>query len=41
MYAFQLLGALTYQSNVVDENEILYIVGVAMVITPIVYFIQE
>ena len=40
MYAFQLLSAITIESNIVDENEILYIVAVNMVITPIIYFIR-
>lgn len=40
MYAFQLFSAITFKSNIIDENEILYIVGIAMVITPIVYFVR-
>ncbi|WP_229665639.1 hypothetical protein [Croceivirga lutea] len=40
MYGFQLLSVLTLESNVTDENEILYIVVVAMVITPVVYFVR-
>lgn len=37
MYSFQLLNVVLYESGRLDENEILYVVGVTMVITPIVY----
>nr|WP_286941742.1 hypothetical protein [Allomuricauda sp.] len=40
MYGFQLFSVLTYESNKVDENEILYVIAVTMVIVPIVYFIR-
>ena len=40
MYSFQLYNVLTFESNKVDENEILYVIAVTMVITPIVYFIR-
>jgi len=31
---------LTYESKQIDENEILYIIGVTIVVVPIVYFIR-
>lgn len=40
MYSFQLFGVLTYESKQIDENEILYIIGVTIVVVPIVYFIR-
>lgn len=40
MYAFQLFTVLFGDSAKVDENEILYVLGVSMVVTPIVYFIR-
>lgn len=40
MYSFQLYNVLTYKSNNLDENEILYIVAVTMVVVPVVYFIR-
>ena len=40
MYSFQLFSVLTYESNQIDENEILYVIGVTMVVVPIVYFIR-
>ena len=40
MYSFQLFSVITYESNRIDENEILYIIAVTMVIVPIVYFIR-
>ena len=39
VYSFQLYNVLTYESNKVDENEILYVIAVTMVIVPVVYFI--
>ena len=39
MYSFQLVQAFR-ETELIDENEILYVVGVSMVITPIVYFIR-
>lgn len=40
MYSFQLFAVLTFDSNIVDENEVMYVVAVTMVVTPIVYFIR-
>ncbi|UJH67223.1 hypothetical protein [Allomuricauda sp. SCSIO 65647] len=40
MYSFQLLRVLTYESNKIDENEIMYVIAVTMVVVPIVYFIR-
>ena len=40
MYAFQLVAVFTFESGKVDENEILYVIGVSMIITPVVYFIR-
>ena len=40
MYSFQLYSVLSFDSNKIDENEILYIIAVTMVIVPIVYFIR-
>lgn len=40
MYSFQLYNVLTFDSNKIDENEILYVIAVTMVIVPIVYFIR-
>ena len=40
MYSFQLFSVLTYESKQIDENEILYIIGVTIVVVPIVYFIR-
>ncbi len=40
MYSFQLYNVLTYESNNIDENEILYVIAVTMVIVPVVYFIR-
>jgi hypothetical protein len=41
MYAFQLfIGLYGSSSSKVDENELLYLLGVCMVIIPIVYFIR-
>ncbi|WP_435625592.1 hypothetical protein [Flagellimonas sp.] len=42
MYSFQLYGAIktTEATDAIDENEILYILAVTMVITPVVYFIR-
>jgi hypothetical protein len=40
MYAFQLFVAIYGESFKVDENELLYLLGVCMVIIPIVYFIR-
>ena len=41
MYAFQLF-AIIYNDNkaAIDENEILYVLAVTAVITPVVYFIR-
>ena len=40
MYSFQLYSVWSFESNKVDENEILYVVAVTMVVVPIVYFIR-
>lgn len=40
MYSFQLFSVLTFESGIVDENEILYVIAVTMVVVPIVYFIR-
>ncbi len=40
MYSFQFFAVLNYESGIVDENEILYIVAVTMVVVPLVYFIR-
>ena len=40
MYSFQLYSVTSRSSNVVDENEILYVIAVTMVIVPVVYFIR-
>lgn len=40
MYAFQLFSVITFESSIIDENEILYVVGISMIITPVVYFIR-
>ncbi|ADV51421.1 hypothetical protein I2486_20525 [Cellulophaga sp. E16_2] len=40
MYAFQLFVAIYGESSKVDENELLYLLGVCMIIIPIVYFIR-
>ncbi|MEM9361554.1 MAG: hypothetical protein AAGA43_02915 [Bacteroidota bacterium] len=40
MYSFQLFSVISYESGNIDENEILYVIAVTMVITPIVYFIR-
>ncbi|WP_282165161.1 hypothetical protein [Cellulophaga baltica] len=40
MYAFQLFTSIFEASLKVDENELLYLLGVCMVIIPIVYFIR-
>nr|WP_299172993.1 hypothetical protein [uncultured Allomuricauda sp.] len=42
MYSFQLYSALnsSESSDLIDENEILYVIAVTMVIVPIVYFIR-
>ncbi|QXP54375.1 hypothetical protein H0I25_09745 [Cellulophaga sp. HaHa_2_95] len=40
MYAFQLFSSIYGESLKVDENELLYLLGVCMVIIPIVYFIR-
>ena len=40
MYSFQLFSVITYESELVDENEILYVVGGSMIVIPIVYFIR-
>ncbi|WP_010517081.1 hypothetical protein [Croceivirga radicis] len=41
MYSFQLFTVINYDSNIkLDEKEILYIAGVTMFITPVVYFIR-
>lgn len=40
MYSFQFFAVLNYESGIVDENEILYVVAVTMVVVPLVYFIR-
>ncbi len=40
MYSFQLFAVLTFDSNIVDENEIMYVIAVTMVVVPVVYFIR-
>jgi len=40
MYSFQLFAVLTFQSGIVDENEVMYVIAVTMVVVPIVYFIR-
>ena len=40
MYGFQLFTELFVDSGLSDENEIMYILGVTMVVAPIVYFIR-
>ncbi len=40
MYSFQLFSVLNYDSNKIDENEIMYVIAVTMVVVPIVYFIR-
>ncbi|AWX46027.1 hypothetical protein HME9304_03059 [Flagellimonas maritima] len=40
MYSFQLFAVLTFESKIVDENEILYVIAVTMVVVPVVYFIR-
>ncbi|WP_106146657.1 hypothetical protein [Flagellimonas meridianipacifica] len=40
MYSFQLFSVLTYDSQIIDESEILYVIAVTMVVTPVVYFIR-
>ncbi|TAI48728.1 hypothetical protein [Flagellimonas allohymeniacidonis] len=40
MYSFQLFSVLTYESQIIDENEILYVIAVTMVVVPVVYFIR-
>jgi hypothetical protein len=40
MYSFQFYSIINLESTKVDENEILYIVGISMVIIPVVYFIR-
>ncbi|WP_375324409.1 hypothetical protein [Flagellimonas sp. GZD32] len=40
MYSFQLFAVLTFESGIVDENEVMYVIVVTMVVVPIVYFIR-
>ncbi|WP_276166892.1 hypothetical protein [Zobellia alginiliquefaciens] len=40
MYSFQLYSVLSEDITKIDENEILYLLGVCMVVIPIVYFIR-
>ncbi|WP_024481249.1 hypothetical protein [Cellulophaga baltica] len=40
MYAFQLFSSIYGESLKVDENELLYLLGVCMIIIPIVYYIR-
>src|SRR5690606_39954840 len=40
MYSFQFYAVLNYESGIVDENEVLYVVAVTMVVVPLVYFIR-
>ncbi|MFI8603937.1 hypothetical protein ACIGCP_05725 [Cellulophaga baltica] len=40
MYAFQLFSSIYGTSLKVDENELLYLMGICMVVIPIVYFIR-
>ena len=40
MYSFQFIAVLNYQSGIVDENEVLYVVAVTMIVVPLVYFIR-
>nr|WP_299341786.1 hypothetical protein [Allomuricauda sp.] len=40
MYSFQFYSVLAYDSDAIDENEILYVIAVTMVVVPIVYFIR-
>ncbi|MCR1024000.1 hypothetical protein NQT66_04240 [Cellulophaga baltica] len=40
MYTFQLYSIIFENTRKVDENELLYLLGVCMVIIPIVYFIR-
>ena len=39
MFAFQCVQAFR-ETDTIDENEIMYVIGVIMVIAPIVYFIR-
>lgn len=40
MYSFQLFNVFSSNSEVIDENEIFYIIAVTMVVVPVVYFIR-
>ncbi|MFC4096859.1 hypothetical protein [Euzebyella saccharophila] len=40
MYSFQLYSVLSEDITKIDENEIMYLLGVCMVVIPIVYFIR-
>lgn len=40
MYAFQLYSVLSENIKRIDENEILYLLGVCMIVIPAVYFIR-
>ncbi|MFD2606803.1 hypothetical protein ACFSSG_14960 [Euzebyella marina] len=40
MYSFQLYSVLVEDIKKIDENEIMYLLGVCMVVIPIVYFIR-
>ena len=40
MYSFQLFAVLTFESGIVDENEVMYVIAVTMVVVPVVYFIR-
>ena len=40
MYSFQLYSVLSEDIKKIDENEILYLLGVCMVVIPVVYFIR-
>ncbi|WP_340073803.1 hypothetical protein [Leptobacterium sp. I13] len=40
MYAFQFFTAINNDSSIMDENEIIWLIPVVMVVTPIVYLIR-
>ena len=40
MYSFQFVAVLYNDTSKIDENELIYLLGVCMVVIPIVYFIR-
>ncbi|MEM9076224.1 MAG: hypothetical protein AAGC43_04250 [Bacteroidota bacterium] len=40
MYSFQLFRVFSSNSDIIDENEIFYVIAVTMVVVPVVYFIR-